>query len=140
MLTLTEPIPMVLDHEGDKFHDGQHRRVTDRERRGSLESRVSQLEADIRLLQDAPTDVRRINFSVGIVVSIVISALTLAGMFLSLRADVGSVKAALDTQKQLTEERAFALKETISMMDKKQELQRLEIQGLKEMILQQRRP
>lgn len=129
MLTLVaESPPMAFDHEGEKFGEGPHRRVTDR--RGSLETRIAALERDVAALQVAPTDVAKLSFSTKVVASIVTSSLFIALALWSVRAEMVSNAA-------LTAERMNTLRDTISMMDKKQELQRLEIQGLKEMILKQ---
>lgn len=140
MLTLVaprrEPALMALEHDGDKFSDGpHHRRASDR--RGSLESRVAQLEQDVAGLKDGPTDVRRLNFPASVVLTVVGAALSIGVVLWTVRSDIRNVQTSLDAQRQLFDDRYSALKETIGMMEKKQELQRLEIQGLKEMILRQ---
>jgi hypothetical protein len=136
MTTMMLAAPMVLDHDGDKYTDGMHRRATDR--RGSLESRVSQLESELAALKDAPIDGARLSFSTKMVASILSSALFLGVALWSIKADVSALKTATETAQQLSTERLNGVKEQVGMLDKKQELQRLEIQGLKEMILEQR--
>lgn len=152
---------LEMVQRNDEKHEEGHARLRGDLR--SLESRIVSLEtaraetgAQMRVLESTvkrmatdPTDVTRLKFSPSIVVSILVACLTVAGGMwgstYGLRSDVRDILTQMAANKsldasnaKLIEERAAALNRTIDMIEKKQELQRLELQSLKETILQQR--
>ena len=112
-------------------------------------ARMDGLDHALVRVSTAPTEISRIHFTPGIVASIVTVCLAISGgMWAStygLRSDVRDILTQQNEQQKvdvanatLNAERAAMLRQTVDMIEKKQELQRLEIQSLRETILRQR--
>jgi len=108
------------------------------ERLIKLESIQSEHNFAIKALQTASPDLSRMTLSPGMVIGIVTAIVSIVGGQVAstwgLRSDIRDI----NTQR-LQDERASALKAAEESIGKKQELQQLEIQSLRETILNQRR-
>lgn len=105
-------------------------------------------DAALRRLDAEPIDADKIRFSPRVVAAFVGACLSIfGGMYAStygLRSDVRDILTTMENQKRVEElnqkisdTRATALEKSIDTIDKRQQLQALEIQGLKEMVLKQ---
>jgi hypothetical protein len=92
------------------------------------------------------TSADRLSFTLRMVVAITVAAVGIAGVqwanTSSLKSDIRDIKTRLEARDQLDEvqaklqeERAVQLREAVQAMRNRQELQQIEIQSLKEMIL-----
>jgi hypothetical protein len=99
-------------------------------------------------LINAPIDVDKMRFSARVVVALVAGGISIAvGIYAStygLRSDVRDILTTMESQKQLedvnqklTDERSESLRKSIDAIDRRQQLQQIEIQELKEMFLKQ---
>ena len=132
-------LQMVRDFD-DKHEDG-HKRLRDDFRR--LERRVEDLGQQYGLVstrlaqhESTPPDVTKLYFSPRVVFSIVIVVLGLAAGQWELNVSLRDrLLSAIDVNNRMQDERSAALKASIDAMQRRQELQQYEIQGLKETIL-----
>jgi len=120
------------------------------ERLIKLESIQSEHNFAIKALQTASPDLSRMTLSPGMVIGIVTAIVSIVGGQVAstwgLRSDIRDINTHLSEQaktdintQRLQDERASALKSAVESIGKKQELQQLEIQSLRETILNQRR-
>ena len=111
--------------------------------------RLREIDAAVIRMATAPTDVTKLNFPPRIVLGVVGACLSIAlgfwGSTYGLRSDVRNILTQMESKVNLDaanarilEERASNVARTIDTIEKKQELQRLEIQSLRETILRQR--
>jgi len=132
-----------------------HKRLRDDYR--DHEERLTKLEvltADhafkITALATASPDLSRMTLSPGIVIGIVTAIVSIVGGQVAstwgLRSDIRDINTHMNAQadmdkneKALQSERAVALRNAVDEVKKKQDLQQLEIQSLRETILNQRR-
>lgn len=124
------------------------------ERLDRLEALVATYAAanDIRLtrMDTNPVDVEKIRFPPRVVMALVLGIMSVVGgMYAStygLRSDVRNILTTMENQKRveeiqqkLSDKQAESLNKAIDAIDKRQQLQQIEIQELKEMVLQARR-
>lgn len=104
----------------------------------------------IKTLQTASPELSRMTLSPGVVVGIVTAIVSIVGGQVAstwgLRSDIRDINTHMNAQaemdknqKALQDERAIALRNAVDEVKKKQDLQQLEIQSLRETILEQRR-
>ncbi len=141
--------------QNDEKHEKGHARLRDDWR--EMDDRLEKLEATIAthenrltVLATAPHDFSKLTLSPGIVASIVMTVMTIVGGQLAstwgLRSDIALINQRMSSQsevdrgaKQLQDERAIALRGVVDETKKKQDLLQLEVQSLRETILNQRR-
>jgi hypothetical protein len=120
------------------------------ERLTAIETLIGEHTFAINALKTAPQDLSKTTLSTGQVAAVVIGLIgIIGGPFAAtwgLRSDIRDInthmnaQADLDkNQKTLQDERAVALRNAVDEVKKKQDLQQLEIQSLRETILEQRR-
>jgi len=150
-----------LIRANDEKHEAGHKRLRIDQReheerivsleatRQSHELRLAELGAALAALKSAPQDLSKITLSPGLVAAIVLSiGGVIAGQVGStwgMRSDIRDINTHLSTQAEadknkqiLQDDRAAALKVAVDDIKKKQDLQQLEIQNLRETILQGR--
>lgn len=115
-------------------------------RLAQVDTRVTQVTAGQRALEQRPTDISRVTmtpkFVLGLVVAVVSCVGGVWGTTASLRSDVRNILTQLtdrqnieDQKDRLQEERYDALKTAIEDMNRRVQLQQYEVQSLKETVL-----
>jgi hypothetical protein len=151
------PLSLEALHEQVQLHDEKHEDAHRRLRLDyrDLDERVVKLEsghatsaAQLTAMSDRTIDVAKLRFTPSVVISALVLALSVAsGIWLStggLRSDVRDILTRMDAQaktddanRKLSDERLAALRDAVAAMQRRQELQQYEIQGLKETLLKQ---
>jgi len=141
--------------QNDEKHDDAHKRLrTDLDRfEGQMQAalneireRQSEIRAKVEEAAGRPIDAMKLVLTPRVVMSIVASALVVAGTMwastLGLRSDVRDILTRMEAQKsaneaavKLQEIQANSLRNAVDDMKRRQELQQYEIQALKEVIL-----
>lgn len=84
-------------------------------------------------------DVSRLSFPAQLVITLVTTAVTIAGSVWitagGLKSDVRDIVTRMEAQRELESERAASVRESLDSLKRRQELQQYEIQSLKEAIL-----
>jgi hypothetical protein len=137
-----------IDQSDEKRDEASQRLKLDlAEIRKHLDSlAASQLASNA--LMNAPIDVDKMRFAPRVVVALVAGGISIAvGIYAStygLRSDVRDILTTMESQRQLedvnqklTDERSESLRKSIDAIDRRQQLQQIEIQELKEMVLKQ---
>jgi hypothetical protein len=117
--------------------------------RNQYDVRLANLDAALTALKTAPQDLSKITLSPGLVAAIVLSIGGIiagqVGSTWGMRSDIRDINTHLSTQAEtdknkqaLQDDRYTALKGAVDDIKKKQDLQQLEIQNLRETILQGR--
>lgn len=120
------------------------------ERLIKVEAILNEQSFAIKNLQTASPDLSRMTLSPGVVIGIVTAIVSIVGGQVAstwgLRSDIRDINTHMNAQsemdrnqKTLQDERAIALRNAVDEVKKKQDLQQLEIQSLRETILEQRR-
>ncbi len=134
----------MVQQNDDKHEAGHHRLRQDfrrmEDRIEALERRDKDIGGQLTRLESTPTDVTKLYFSPRVVVAVVGMSLALAGGQYGLNQALrNELVKAIETSSKIQDERAAALKTTIDSMQRRQELQQYDIQGLKEEILKLRK-
>lgn len=101
------------------------------------------------MVAKAPTDASVLSFRLPMVVGIVVGAASIVSTlyvgFAGIRSDIRDMSTRMEAQtklfeaqSKLQEERADTLKEAVAAIQRRQELQQYEIQGLKEAVMTQK--
>jgi hypothetical protein len=131
--------------QNDDKHEAGHLRLRQDIRRmddriDALERGAQETARHVTRLEATPADVTKLYFAPRVVVAIVVTALALAGGQWELNATLrNELIKAIEVSTKLQDERASALKTSVDAMQRRQELQQYEIQGLKEEILKLRK-
>lgn len=132
------PSADVLAQRIDALEDTQR----DSSRRLHIE--IADLERRIRDMQSRPVEVDKIRFPPRVVAAIVVGALAILGSMYLIRSDVADIKASIAKrdeidvlQRKLSEQQIEGFGKKIDDFDKRQQLQAIQFQELKEMVLKQ---
>lgn len=149
-----ESAVLQLVRQHDEKHEQGHKRLREdyrghEDRLLALERTQQDQSYTLKSLAAAAPDLSRMTLSPGIVVSIIMAIVGIVGGQVAstwgMRSDIRDISTRIESQanrnqdaQRLQDERFSAMREKIDSFDKKQELQRLEIQSLKETILDAR--
>lgn len=139
----TELWKAQLDHVDEK-HELAHKRL--RVELTEMETRLTGLAASVaqlRINAESPVDAGRIAVPFRLVLLIIGAVVTIIGTVYastsSIHVQMQSVADQLRSQQEVEQERSVTVKETLQDVQRKQTMQELEIQEVKEMILKGRR-
>ncbi len=140
--------------QNDDKHESGHKRLRHdwrelEERIEKTEATLAQHENRLVAMATAPHDLSKLSLSPGMVASIVIGIMSIVGGQLAstwgLRSDIALLNQRMSNQSEVDKgsqtmqiERAAALKGVVDDLKKKQDLLQLEVQSLRETILNQR--
>ncbi len=152
--TSTAVILQMVSQNDEKHEQGHQRLRTDwrelDERVEHLETVSAQHENRLVAITSTPQDISKLSMSPGLVASIVLAVVGIVGTNLAttwgMRSDISSINLRLESRSELDkstqkiqDERASALQKVVDEIKRKQDLQQLEVQSLRETILNQRR-